>query len=119
MISTRFQKKADEKGLISKNQIGFRKQYRTADHILTLKAVVKKYVTKGENKLFACFVDLKKAYDAISHQKLFEHLRKLGLKGKLLDLVENIYQKTKCAVKVNGKLPDFSDILKVQGRDAL
>ena len=60
MINTRLQKKVDEKGLRSKNQIGFRKQYRAADHLSTLKAVVKKYVTKGANKLDACFVDLKK-----------------------------------------------------------
>ena len=104
MISARFQKKSDKEGLISKNQIGFRKNYRTADHLLTLKAVVKKYVTKGANKIYACFVDLKKAYDSINHQKLFTHLRKLGLNGKLLDLVENIYSKTKCAIKVNGKI---------------
>ena len=38
MISTRLQKKIDEEGLISKNQIGFRKGYRTADHLLTLQA---------------------------------------------------------------------------------
>ena len=69
MISTRFQKKADDEGLISKNQIGFRKNYRTADHLLTLKAVIKKYVTKGRDKIYARFVDLKKAYDSINHQK--------------------------------------------------
>ena len=61
MINTRLQKKVNEKGLISKNQIGFRKHCRPANHLLTLKAVVKKHVTKGENKLYACFVDLKKA----------------------------------------------------------
>ena len=61
MINTRLQKNVDEKDLRSKSQIGFRKHYRTADHLLTLKAVVKKYVTKGANKLYACFVDLKKS----------------------------------------------------------
>ena len=112
LISSRFQKEADEKGLISKNQIGFRKNYRTADHLLTLKAVVKKYVTKGENKLFTCFVDLKKAYDSIPHQNLFIHLRNLGLNGKLIDLVENIYKQTNCAVKVNGKITNFFNYTK-------
>ena len=41
MISTRLQKKVDEEGLISKNQIGFRKRYRTADHLLTLQAKIR------------------------------------------------------------------------------
>ena len=61
MISTRIQKKVDTEGLINKNQIRFKKKYRTADHLLTLKAVVKKYVTKGGDKLYACFVDFKKS----------------------------------------------------------
>ena len=107
MISTRLQKKADEKGLISKNQIGFRKSCRTADHLLTLKALVKKHVTKGEKKLYACFVDLRKTYDSVPHRGLFGQLRQLGLNGKLLDLVENLYKRTKCAVKVNGKMTIF------------
>ena len=112
MINTRFQKIADEKDLISKNQIGFRRNYSTADHLLTLKSIVKKYVTKGENKLYACFVDLKKAYDSIGHRGLFDHLRKLGLNGKLLDLVEYIYKRTKCAIKVNGNITIFLIIQK-------
>ena len=110
MISTRLQKKVDEEGLISKNQIGFRKRYRTADHLLTLQALVKKYVTTGGGggyKLYSCFVDLKKAYDSIGHIRLFNHLRRLGLSGKLLDLVEDFYENTKCAIKVNGKITSF------------
>ena len=93
--------------MISKNQIGFRKSCRTADHLLTLEALVKKHVTKGEKKLDACFVDLRKAYDSFPHRGLFDQLRKLGINGKLLDLVENLYKRTKCAVKVNGKITNF------------
>ena len=107
LINTRLQKKVDENKLISKNQIGFKKHCRTADHLLTLKTIVKKYVTKGGNKLYTCFVDLKKAFDSICHTSLFNQLRKLGLNGKLLSLVEDIYKKTKCTVKVNNKITDF------------
>ena len=38
---------------------------------------------------------------------MFDQLRKLGINGQLLDLVENIYKRTKCAVKVNGKITIF------------
>ena len=107
MFGTRLQGKVDKENMISKNQIGFRKNFRTADHLITLKAIVKKYVTKGQNKLYACFIDLRKAYDSIDHKKLFNHLRKLGLNGKLIDLVENFYEKTKCAIKIKGKITNF------------
>ena len=108
MISTtRLQKKADEKFLMSKNQIGFSKRCRIADHLVILKVLVNKHVTKGENKLNACFVDLGKPYDSVPHRNLFDQLRKLGLNGEQLDLVENLYKRTKCAVKVNGKITNF------------
>ena len=41
MIKGRVQKKVDENNLLSKNQIGFKKDCRTSDHLLTLKAIVK------------------------------------------------------------------------------
>ena len=80
---------------------------RTSDHILTLKTLVKKHVTIGGSKLYACFVDLKKAYDSVPHKSLFTFLRRLGLGGKIIDFVEELYAKTKCAVKIKGKITDF------------
>ena len=49
----------------------------------------------------------KKAYDSIDHMRLFDQLRKLGLNGKLLDLVEDIYKKTNCVVKANDEITEF------------
>ena len=113
LIYERFQNYVDKHDLLSKNQIGFKKKARTSDHILTLKTVIKKYVTHGHKKIYACFVDLKKAFDSIPHKLLFEKLRQLGLDGGMLSLVENIYRKTKCAVKGEGnKVTNFLIILK-------
>ena len=102
MISTRLQKKADEKGLISKNQIGFRKRCRTADHLLTLNVSVK-IDMQPSNQI--CFVDLRKAYDPVPHRGLFDQLRKLGLNVKLL--VENLYKRLIARLKLTEKLLNF------------
>ena len=107
MFEERIQNKSNSMNLIHKNQIGFRKKCRTSDHLLALKAIVKKYVTIGKSKLYVGFVDFKKAYDSIPHMKLLNRMRKIGLHGNLLDLIENIYLKTKCAVKVNNKITEF------------
>ena len=93
MINARIQDFVDQKCLVSKNQIGFKKNCRTSDHLLTLKAIIKKHVTIGKKKMYACFVDLKKAYDSVWHRGLFHKLRKMRLTGKIMDLVENIYKK--------------------------
>ena len=58
-----------------KTQIGFKKNHRTSDHLLTLKDIVKKNITIGKKKkLFTCFVDFKKAYDSLWHDGLFYKL---------------------------------------------
>ena len=51
--------------LIEINQVGFKKNPRTSDHLLTLKTVVKKYVTVEKKKLLTFIVDFKKAEDLI------------------------------------------------------
>ena len=65
LLNDKLNKYCHEKQLISitHEQIGFQKNNRTTDHILTLKAVVNKYVVdqKGK-KLYACFVDFQKAF---------------------------------------------------------
>ena len=70
IIHNRLEAYCSKHNIINKNQIGFRPKHRTSDHLLTLKAVVKKYVTIGKKKLFACFVDFKKAVDSVWHEGL-------------------------------------------------
>ena len=52
-------------------------------------------------------MDLKKAYDSVPHIGLFNKLRNLGLGGKLIDLIENIYKKTSCTIKNREEIIDF------------
>ena len=82
-----------------KNQICIKSNCRTTARLFTLKAMVKKY-----KKLYACFVDLKMTIDSVSHIELFKELGRKGINGKLIDLIEDIYKKTKCSVKTNGRI---------------
>ena len=51
---------------INKAQIGFKAKCRPPDHIRTLKTLTNKHVKdKNKKKVFACFVDFRKAYDSI------------------------------------------------------
>ena len=109
LLNNRLQDHCTRLNVINQNQIGFRKNHRTADHLLTLKSVVKKYVTIGKKKLFTCFVDFKKAFDSVWHQGIFYKVAKTGFVGKPLDLIRNIYKNTKCAVKIGNKVTEFFD----------
>ena len=51
LLETRLKEFCKINNLIDKEQIGFQENARTADHILTLKTIINKYVTdqKGKN----------------------------------------------------------------------
>ena len=50
LLNDKLNKYCHEKQLINHEQIGFQKNNRTGDHILTLKAVVNKYVVDQKGK---------------------------------------------------------------------
>jgi hypothetical protein len=99
---------AREKNLIHPTQIGFIPGNRTADHILTLKTLHDKYVKQSENgKIYACFVDFKKAFDSVWHQGLYSKLLENKMGGHFYDLVKDIYSNTKCAIKLSENRTPF------------
>ena len=60
--------------ILHKSQIGFLPNNRTADHLFTLRTLIDKYVHNHNEKIYACFVDFKKAFDSVWHDG---HLNKL------------------------------------------
>ena len=93
LLNSRIQSYCTKLDLTNKNEIGSKSNHRTSDHLLTLKSVVKKYVRIGENKLFSCFIDVRKPFDSIWHQGIFHKVANIGFIGKSLHL--KIYMKNK------------------------
>ena len=67
IINERICKELENKKIIKPEQVGLRKNHRTSDHIFVLKTIVDKYVLNSRkgDKLFACFIGLKKAFDTV------------------------------------------------------
>jgi hypothetical protein len=87
--------------IIPNCQIGFKKKSRTADHILSLKSIIDKYVNKVTKKyLFCAFVDFKSAFDTISRKSLIYKLLNAGIGGNFLLILENIYKNVQYSVKL-------------------
>ena len=53
--------------------------------------------------LFACFVDLEKAYDRVPQDKLWKVLQEYGVDGQLLRAIKSFYCRPEVCVRVNGK----------------
>ena len=83
-------------------QCGFRPGRSTTDQIFTLKQIFEKSWEYGKD-LFACFVDLEKAYDRVPWDKLWKVLQEYGVDGKLLRAIKSFYCRPEVCVQVNGK----------------
>ena len=69
----------ENRGFLKQEQAGFRKNHRTSDHIFVLRTIIEKYVlnAKTGSKLFACFIDLRKAFNTVWHDGLLLRPQKL------------------------------------------
>ena len=57
---------------------------------------------KYAEKVYTCFVDLKKAYDRVSQDKLWAVLLKYDVRGQLLATIKFLYTQSEVCVCVNG-----------------
>ena len=84
--------------MLGVEQAGFRKGQSTIDHIFTLHCLIDVYLRK-KKKLYCAFVDYRKAFDSIQHALLWDKLLKMNVGGKVLNIIQDMYKKTKLCVK--------------------
>ena len=83
LLTNRLTSFVNEKGILKYNQIGFRKGFCTADHVLTIKTIIDKYLSKNQ-KLYLRFVDFREAYGSIWREGLFDKLYSYGVTENVL-----------------------------------
>lgn len=84
-------------------QSGFKINARTTDNIFTLNSIIHRQKLKGK-PLYVCFVDFTKAFDYVNRAALYYKLIQRGIRGKLLKIIIDMYDKAKCKVKWKGKV---------------
>ena len=88
ILNTRLDQKCIREGLIDDCQGSGKKSSRTADHLLIIRFLIDKYVHASGKKLFACFFDIRKAYDFIPRNLLFfTHLKNYSIRGNFLKIL--------------------------------
>jgi hypothetical protein len=70
ILDKRLNKWAEQHGLCAKGQVGFRKNYRTADQLFILRTLIKQNKAK-KKPFYFCFVDFKKAFDNVPREVLW------------------------------------------------
>ena len=81
----------EKNNIINENQIGFRRGKRTTDHVFTLKAIIDKYLheKRPNRKLYACYVDISKAFDRIWRSGLLFKMINHNIKGSFLKTIKS------------------------------
>ena len=89
--------------ILHKSQIGLLPNNRTADHVFTLRTLIDKYVHNHNEKIYACFVDFKKAFDSVWHDGLLNKLLQIDVDGSFYNLIKSLYHNSSCSIKIAQK----------------
>ena len=93
----------EDKGLISKHQFGFRKDHSTTYLMLDLFDEI--YTAKSKQKCPAIvFLDIKKAFDTVSHKILIAKLKHYGVEGLALKWFESFLFNRMQQTRIGGKI---------------
>ncbi len=100
---------AEDTDVISDAQNGFRTKRSTIDHIQTMTSIID--TRKGKKKsTFVAFIDLRKAYDSINRNKLWEKLAEVGVNDRMFQAVKSLYSDVKCCVRINGLYSEWFNV---------
>ena len=93
------------------NQLGFTKGAQTYDHIFTLNTITSKY-RKHKKKVYAAFVDFKKAFDSVCREALFYKLSEIGITGKFYNVLRHMYKNSTAQIKLSNHISNSMPIEK-------
>ena len=100
ILNTRLTTFLDSNNILNENQAGFRSNYSTTDHILTLYLLLE-YMNVNKKTMYCAFMDLKNAYDLINRSMLFQKLNLFNVHGKFFNVLLSMYSNTKSCLKCN------------------
>lgn len=87
--------------------------------MFVLKTLIDKYLHKKE-KLFACFVDFRKAFDTVAHTAIYLKLLDMNVGGLFYNLIKDMHKISAVCVKVGQNLTDsFESSIGVRQGDVL
>lgn len=106
--------------IISPCQIGFQSDKRTSDHLYTLHTVIKKYTKMYKKKIYACFIDFRKAFDKVWHAGLLYKLKQIDISTNFYNLIKCMYTQNEVCMKFHNEITDvFKSTVGVKQGDNL
>lgn len=100
----------DKFNLISDRQYGFREGRGTSEAIAHLTSIIG-HSLNSSLKAIAIFLDLKKAFDTVSHEILLKKAENMGIRGKVRELLASYLSQRQQCVRVGGIVSGRVDVV--------
>ena len=84
-------------------QAGFRAKMGTTDHIFALHGLITHFINQNK-QLFCTFVDFTKAFDYIVRENLWFKIYRLGIRGRLFNVIKSMYSHVYTRVKLQNDI---------------
>ena len=106
ILNQRLLKYVVENNILKAEQLGFLAGNRTSDAHIILHTLIQSYCHNRGKKIFACFVDFKKAFDTVPREILFRKLLSHGISGKIFNILKTMYTNDNCCIRLGNKITD-------------
>ena len=81
---------------VEEEQYGFRKRKCTRNAMFVLRTIIERAVGMQKD-VYLCFIDVQKTFKTVRHTQLVDMLKEIGIDGKDLRVVTNLYWNQKAA----------------------
>lgn len=85
---------------LDETQCGFRSNYGTSDNLHIMRQLIER-THEYRMPLFACYIDLRKAFDSILHSSIWKCMKEVGAEQGIISILQRIYEDSESWIKVN------------------
>ena len=107
ILDSRVRRKTE--GEVMEVQGGFRQGRGCGDQIFTIRQLSEKVLEKNKQMVIAC-IDLERAYDKVSRDRLWQVLESYGIQEGLLRAIQSMYLGSQAWVRTSGKVSGWFPI---------
>ncbi|CAH2241180.1 jg3246 [Pararge aegeria aegeria] len=100
IIHERIRAKCDEQ--LADSQFGFRAGVGTREALFAIQVLIQK-CRDMQQDVYLCFIDYEKAFDRVLHDRLIAILHNIGLDGKDIRIIQNLYWNQRAKVWVGNE----------------
>ena len=90
-------------------QFGFRKNKGTRNAIFVMRSIAKRNIQMQQD-IYAAFIDYEKAFDRVKHIEIMKDLQEMGIDGKDIRVLKNLYWEQMAAISIDGEISEWTYI---------